>query len=351
MNAGSEGAAAPAALTYPIAVPPGLGASVTIAPGLEWLRMRLPLSLNHINLWALADGTGWSVVDTGMRTAETEEAWESLFTGTLQSRPVARVICTHMHPDHVGMAGWLAQRFDCALWMTRLEYLTCRVLVADTGRAAPAAAVRFYHRAGWDEAALERYRVRFGGFGKMVHALPESYRRIVADEELCIGGVSWRVVIGRGHSPEHACLYSPELRVLISGDQVLPRISSNVSVFPTEPEADPLSDWLESLAAIRKTVPDEVLVLPAHNEPFRGLHARLGQLIDAHEELLARLYRKLNEPQRAIDVFAVLFGRRISAELLTMATGESLAHLNCLRRRGRAVCEIDAAGVAWYRSR
>jgi glyoxylase-like metal-dependent hydrolase (beta-lactamase superfamily II) len=182
-----------------------------------------------------------------------------------------------------------------------------------------------------------------------VHALPDSYRRVVDGEALEIGGRTWRAVVGRGHSPEHLCLYSSELRVLISGDQVLPRITSNVSVFPTEPDADPLSEWLESLASIRGQVPDDVLVLPSHNEPFRGLHARLDALIKGHEERLERVHGELARPKRAVDVFGALFRRPIDVKMLGFATGESIAHLNCLIGRGMAAREVDASGITWYR--
>jgi glyoxylase-like metal-dependent hydrolase (beta-lactamase superfamily II) len=203
--------------------------------------------------------------------------------------------------------------------------------------------VRFYRAAGWDEEALAHYQARFGSFGKAVYALPDSYRRIVDGEALAIGAELWRAVIGRGHSPEHLCLHCPELRVLISGDQVLPRITSNVSVFPTEPEANPLAEWLESLAAIRERVPDDVLVLPAHNEPFRGLHSRLAELIAGHEQRLLRVLEELTTAKRAIDLFAVLFRRRVGIEMLSMATGESIAHLNCLIGRGLATRETDTS--------
>ncbi|MBV9509748.1 MAG: MBL fold metallo-hydrolase, partial [Caulobacteraceae bacterium] len=203
---------------------------------------------------------------------------------------------------------------------------------------------------GWDEEAIETYRTRFGGFGKAVYLPPDSYHRIRDEDELQIGGRLWRVIVGAGHSPEHACLYCPELNLLISGDQVLPRITSNVSVFPTEPDGDPLRDWLVSLARIKTLVPDDVLVLPAHNDPFVGLHARLDELIAGHERNLTRLESRLTEPKRAIDVFGVLFARVIDADRLSLATGESLAHLNCLVGRGRAQVSIDGNGVAWYRA-
>jgi len=345
-----EAAAAGGGLTYPFATAPEPGRVLNVAPGVLWLRMPLPFTgLNHINLWALEDAAGWTLADTGMQTADTALHWQQAFAGPLARRPVTRVICTHMHPDHMGMAGWLTRQYDCRLWTTRLEYLTCRVLVADTGREAPPDGLRFYHAAGWDEDALASYKARFGGFGKAVYALPDSYRRIVDGEELVIGKHLWRAVIGRGHSPEHLCLYCVELGVLISGDQVLPRITSNVSVFPTEPEANPLAEWLESLASIGQRVPDDVLVLPSHNEPFRGLHARLAALISGHEQRLSRMHEELATPKRAVDVFGVLFRRHVGADMLIMATGESVAHLNCLIARELAVREVDASGVAWYR--
>ena len=345
-----DSAAGATPLAYPFESLPEPGRALPVAPGVLWLRMRLPMAgLNHINVWALEDGPGWTLVDTGMHMPDTTSAWQSALAGPLGQRPLTRVICTHMHPDHIGMAGWLTELHGCRLWTTRLEYVTCRMLVADTGREAPADGVGFYRAAGWDEQALAHYKERFGNFGRAVYRMPDSYRRVVEGEELGIGGRVWRAVVGRGHSPEHLCLHCPELRVFISGDQVLPRISSNVSVFPTEPDADPLSEWLQSLARIGEQVPDDVLVLPSHNEPFRGLHARLDALIAEHEERLARVAAALAVPKRAVDLFTVLFRRSIGPDMLIFATGESLAHLNCLIARNRAAREADSSGVIWYR--
>ena len=341
-------------LDYPCGEPPATGTTRQIAPGVQWLRMPLPFALEHINLWALQDGpAGWAAVDTGVQTSETAAAWRSQFApgGGLAGGTLTRVFVTHMHPDHVGMAGWLTRKFGCTLWMTRLEYLTCRVLVADTGREPPKDGIEFYRRAGWDEEALEGYRARFGGFGKLTHALPDSFRRLQDGDVLTIGANEWRVITGNGHSPEHACLHCPELKLLISGDQVLPRISSNVSVFPTEPDADPMGDWLASLAKLRRELPDDVLVLPAHNEPFRGLHARLDYLASSQRKALERLHAALRDgPRRAVDVFAELFSRPIgnNPSLLGLATGESIAHLNYLVQRGELTRSVDDQGVAWY---
>ncbi|HOM11949.1 MAG TPA: MBL fold metallo-hydrolase [Rubrivivax sp.] len=341
-------------LVYPFDQVPEPGTSFEVAPGVVWMRMPLPMVLDHINIWGIRDDDhdGWALVDTGMRTDETLAAWHQIFATAGGGKHLSRVFVTHMHPDHVGMAGWLTRKFDIRLWMTRLDYLHCRVLLADTGREAPADALHFYRRAGWSDAALETYRARFGNFGKRIHAMPDSYRRIVDGEQLRIGAHDWRVVVGTGHSPEHACLHCPELKLLISGDQVLPRISSNVSVHPTEPDANPMADWLASLDKLKAQIPDDVLVLPAHNEPFRGLHARLDKLAAGQQRTLARLLDSLAEPRRTVDVFTALFGRAIGDSdnfTLNLATGESQACLNYLLQRGEVSCDIDADGVAWYR--
>lgn len=335
-------------LEYPFEARPEPGETIPVAPGIHWIRMRLPFQLNHINLWLLEDGDCWTIVDTGIRDAATREAWEKIFSDAMAGRPVSRVIVTHLHPDHVGLAGWLVRKFDVALWMTRTDYLLCRNLVADTGQEAPPEGIRFYKAAGFPDEAIESYKTRFGGFGLGVYKLPQSFRRMVDGEEIAIGGRIWRVVVGRGHAPEHACLWCPELNVIISGDQILPRISSNVSLFPTEPAANPLQDWLDSCAHLKTLLPADILVLPAHNEPFRGVHRRLQELIDMHEDNLEKLYAHCAEPKRAVDCFPALFRSRITSGNYMMATGESLAHLNCLIARGRLSRTQDAAGVDWY---
>ena len=257
-----------------------------------------------------------------------------MFANSPDERPLTRVFVTHMHPDHVGMAGWLTRKFGVRLWMTRLEYLSCRVMVSDTGREAPDDAIEFCRRAGWSAAAIEAYRARFGNFGKHIHTLPDSYRRLCDGEELRIGTNTWRVVVGSGHSPEHACLYCPELKVLISGDQILPRISSNVSVHPTEPEANPLQDWLDSCNKLKTVLPSDVLVLPAHNEPFRGAHLRLlvsrrnagGRDGDGNRQALTAIQGRCH--------YQMVGGRTFGWNL--QATGEARTWRQEVRRRGRA---------------
>ena len=336
-------------LSYPCGQGPALGSAKEVAPGVWWIRMPLPFSLDHINLWALRDGDGWALVDTGIWSTDTAAAWRQLFADVFHG-PVTRVFVTHMHPDHIGMAGWLTRKFACRLWISRLEYLTCRALSVDTGREAPDDAIAFYQRAGWNDEAVETYRTRFGGFGKLIYALPDSYRRLHDGEDITIGEHHWRVVMGTGHSPEHACLYCPDLKLLISGDQVLPGISSNVSVFPAEPDANPLADWLGSLDKLQAAIADDVLVLPSHNQPFLGLHRRIGALRESEWRSLERLRTALQQPRRVVDLYEALFSRPVGADNMQMslATGETMAHLNYLLAQGEARKTIGADNCAWY---
>ncbi len=260
----------------------------------------------------------------------TRDLWVNVLAEQLHGEPISRTLVTHLHPDHAGCAGWLEQRCKAPLWMSREEYLLCRTLVADTGRPAPPEGIEFYAAAGFPETALERYQQLFGSFGQYVAPLPQSYHRLKDGMQVSIGDHAWQVIIGRGHSVEHACLYCEELNALISGDQILPTISSNVSVYPTEPFANPLGDWLDSLNMLKRRLPDDVLVLPAHGKPFRGAQIRLDQLIAEHQEGLDKLRALCLQPVRAIDTFSALFKSKITESNLIMATGEAIAHLNYL---------------------
>lgn len=335
-------------LNYPFGRPPGPGEAVEVAPDVLWMRLAMPLALDHINVYAVRDVGGWTLVDTGLNLPATRAEWDRLLEGPLGGEPVSRVVCTHMHPDHIGLAGWLCARFGVPLTMTRLEYVTARMLVADTGQPAPEEGAVFYRGAGWTEEQVAAYRTGFGQFGRCVSSLPPGYVRMREGERLSIGGRAWRVVVGEGHSPEHACLWRESDGVVLGGDQILPKISSNVSIWPTEPDADPLGEWLESLQRMKTVFPEDVLVLPSHGEPFRGVHTRLDALIRGHRSALKRLERDLRTPSRAVDVFSALFARPVDDGVRGMATGESLAHLNHLLHQGRASRRRDAAGVDWW---
>jgi glyoxylase-like metal-dependent hydrolase (beta-lactamase superfamily II) len=336
-------------LSYPLGdFAPGAGVAHRIAPGISWARIPMPGSLGHINSWLLDDGDGVAVVDTGMRLDLCSDAWKALFTGDLADRPIKRVICTHLHPDHIGLAGWLCKKQGAEIWMTRGEWLTARMLTIDPTTETPDEAVALFRSAGWSDDNLAQSKQRgWGFFRKVVYPLPPGYRRIENGDILDLGGNHWRVVVGSGHSPEHACLWNETQGVLISGDQVLPRISSNVSVHITEPEGDPLGDWLTSIDRLLGQLPADLLVCPAHGEPFHGLHTRLIALRDEHHRRLDDLAAAMAAPLRAVDCFTMLFNRKIDDSNREMATGEAIAHLRRLERSGRARREVRD-GVYWY---
>jgi len=341
----------PEPIRYEFDFQPDLGESVDILPGLKWLRLPLPFMLGHINVWLLEDGGGWAIVDTGIHTGLTRNTWENVFDRQLANAPVSKILVTHLHPDHAGCAGWLCESHDVELYMTSQEYFLCRILVSDTGLPAPREGRRFYRAAGFDEEHMTRYVEMFGGFGKVVAQLPQSYRRLYEGQTVQIGPTAWQVITTRGHSPEHACLFDPARNILISGDQVLPTISSNVSVFPTEPAANPLAEWFDSLHRLKTRLPPDVLVLPSHGRPFRGVMARLDALIEEHETGLENLRRLCRRPQRAVDVFPALFKSAITDSNLMMATGEAIAHLHYLSFVGEMDVDTDDDGVRWYQTR
>ncbi len=337
-------------LTYRfVDVTPPPGEVFEVADGVFWLRMPMWGRLNHINVWLLRDNGGWTIVDTGIFNEDVQNHWRKVFSGFLGGEPVTRVIATHLHTDHTGNAGWISREWGCELWMSRSDFYMCKVMAADGPSDVPDDAIRFYRRAGFTEERLERYRQRFGQFGASISPLPAGYRRIVDGQYMDIGGREWRAVIGHGHAPEHVCLYCPELKVIIAGDQILPGITPNVSVQPSEPHANPLKDWIASCIRFREILPPNLLVLPAHESLYEGVHERLTALIDWHEVALEKLYEMCAEPRRAVDVFPALFKSEITDTSYFPATGEAIAHLHCALERRMLCVEEDEQGVAWWR--
>ncbi len=337
-------------LSYPIVQEPEPGSVVEVSEGVLWTRMPLPFSgLPFINLYLVGDGDGWAIIDTGLRGREIQEAWENIFANHLGGRPVTRVLATHYHPDHIGQAGWLTERWNCRLWMTRTDFLYARMLTMDNWDEVPDEAVAFYRAAGYDDEMIAVYRERVKlGFAAGMEPLPVGYRRVVDGEAIGVGDRTLQVVVGRGHAPEHACYHDADAKLLFSGDQVLPHISSNISVYPTEPDDNPLEDWIASKQHIPTRVTDDVLVLPAHGKPFRGLHARCARLAAKHERAFDRLVNMLDRPRRAIDCFPALFRQNIGDGDRGLAMGETLAHLNALIARDLVVREQDRDGIHWY---
>lgn len=324
-------------MQFPFTEPPAFGATIEVKPGIHWLRMPLPLALDHINLYLVDGGDGWYIIDTGLRGGEVQRLWEQVFAQCLGGRPVLGIVVTHMHPDHVGQAGWLSERWQAPLYMTQGEYYTGRTFAAGPGDSVSFMIRQFYQRAGMPPQSFEQIRARASGFSRVVEPMPGAFIRIVEGDELCLGDTRWQVVVGQGHSPEHACLLDPERGVLFSGDQIIATISSNVSVLAIEPEANPLKLWLASHDKMLglDALDEDTLVLPAHGLPFRGARTRLRQLIAHHEGHLQALESACREPRNPMELLPVLFKRELGAEQINLAIGECIAHLHYLMARGQ----------------
>ncbi|MEO8124564.1 MAG: MBL fold metallo-hydrolase [Burkholderiales bacterium] len=345
-----------AELGYPLGdTLPALGEAIEVASGVRWVRMLLPFALDHINLWLLRDRQdgveGWTIVDCGIANAATIAAWEQVFATRLDGLPVLRVVVTHMHPDHMGLAHWLTQRWsvdgrDCRLWISATDYSTARLASASTMTfGGELAAAHFMRHGLTDPESIAKVRARTSYYASMVPAVPERFRRLMDGNQLNIGGHEWRCIAGYGHAPEHMALYCPDLGVLISGDMVLPRISTNVMVIDLEPEADPLTLYLDSIERFRK-LPESTLVLPSHGRPFTGLQRRIDQLREHHDDRFAEvLVACAEKPHSAAEIVPILFKRPLDLHQLTFAMGEAIAHLHGLWFAGKLKRVAGADGV------
>ncbi len=323
-------------LRYPFDQAPEPGQRREVAPGVHWLNFPLPFALDHINLWLLEDGDGWTLVDTGFSSRHTQEIWRTAFQDALGGRPIHRIIVTHYHPDHIGQAGWLARQFQAPVWMTRGEWALTTQLHAASDQEIGDNFRAFFGRHGVPGDDLDTLAGRGNTFRKILPELPPQPETLAAGDAVTVNGDTWRVHIGRGHAPEHICLYRERDQVLISGDQVLPKISSNLTVRALDPEDDPVTAFTDSLRALRDAMDENTLVLPAHGLPFHGLHARVDDLCDHHREQLdAAEDACRQQPITAHDLLPVLFKRKLDSHQLMFAMGESIAHLNCLLATGR----------------
>jgi len=363
VDARTTGRPPPSDLHYPLQEQlPGLGAALEVAPGVFWLRMGLPFALNHINLWLLRDRLphpsqsgvwqeGWTAVDCGVDNPATREAWLQVEAHVLQGLPILRVLATHMHPDHMGLAHWLCERWQAPLWMSTSEYQSALLACHGLSNFGGDPTVQFFNAHGWNKAEdLAVVRSRMGYYPSMVPKVPGSYVRLMSGMHVRIGDRIWQCISGYGHSPEHMALLDDTQQLMISGDMLLPSISTNVSVYAMEPEGNPLQHFLDSLDKMQQ-LSDDTLILPSHGRPFQGAAARMAQLRSHHAERLEELLLACTEQALcAHDILPLIFKRALDVHQTTFAMGEAVAHLNLLWLDGRLSREQDAAGTYRFKT-
>ncbi len=344
------------ALVFPFAQPPGPGELTEVAPGVLWLRLPLPYRLDHVNIYLIEDGrtpqgAGWAAIDTGLGTDDCRSAWETALAGPLAGQALTRMIVTHFHPDHVGLAGWLTERFGLPLSMPRPEYLYALALQHAPADLGADVHRPFYLRHGLSPEITDLVLSRGHEYLRRTTGVPTTYHRIKHGDTLQIGARRFNLFTGGGHALEQAMLYQPEDRLFFAADQVIARISPNVSVYAMEPDLDALGIYLASLRALRDTVPADVLVLPGHGLPFYGLHVRIGELIDHHAQRCAEIAEACRDrPLSVAQILPFVFQRELDAHQTGFAFGEVLAHVNHMLGRGELVAETDADGADRYRT-
>ncbi|QBF33541.1 MBL fold metallo-hydrolase [Thalassococcus sp. S3] len=336
-------------LRYPWDTPPERGEAIEVAPGVLWMRLPLPMKLDHVNIYALDDGESWTVIDTGFASKLSKSIWTELMAGPLGGKPVGRVVVTHHHPDHVGLAGWFQSEHSAELITTRTSWLFARMLMLDVQTELPPETLSFYRSAGMDPEILsQRASERPFNFADVVAPMPLGYTRIKQGDVIRMGGRDWDVHIGNGHAPEHATFWSRDCNLVLGGDQMLPSISPNIGVYATEPMADPVSDWLEACERLSALARPDHLVLGGHKLPFTGLPTRMRQLVENHHGALRRLLGHLDEPKTAADCFAPLFKRTIGAGEYGLALVEAVAHCSHLYQAGDVTREMREDGAWLY---
>ena len=341
-----------APVLHPWSTAPEPGSVQEVAPDVFWIRIALPMVLDHVNCYALDDGDGWTIVDTGFDTETTRQAWEAVLSGPLGGRPVRRLIVTHHHPDHIGLAGWFRSAFGAEIWTSRTSWLYARMLSLDTQEAVVPETLAFWRAAGMEASELERRAAeRPFNFADIMAPLPLGYRRMVEGDTIRAAGRDWVVRMGEGHGPEHVTLWSEDNTLVIAGDQILSGITPNIGVHATEPEANPLAEWLSACSRLAACARDSHLVLPGHKLPFTGLPRRLAEMQANHDAALERLRALLREPKTAVECFPALFRRRIDRRTLGLALVEAVAHLNYLNGLGEVQRHMRDDGVALWRLR
>lgn len=335
----------PRGIRYPFEAPPEIGKAVEVAPGVLWMRLPLPMALDHVNVFALDDGHGWTIVDTGFDSKRGRAIWAQLLAGPLAGKPVLRVVVTHHHPDHIGLAGWFQDQ-GATLLTTRTAWLYARMLCLDVQATPLPEQVAFWRGAGMAPDLLaQRMAERPFNFADVVAPLPLGFTRLQEGGEITMAGRRWTIRMGNGHAPEHATFWSQDDGLVLGGDQLLPSISANIGVYPTEPCADPLGEWLTSCTAFEPLAREEHLVLPGHKLPFTGLPLRLRQMAENHHGALDRLRAHLTTPHSAAACFMPIFKREITGSAYGLALVEAVAHLNHLLHRGEVCRTMEDDGI------
>ncbi len=333
-------------ISFPLETPPETGQCVEIAPGILWARLALPFRLNHVNIFLIEDGDGYAAVDTGIADEQTKAAWQTLLSGPLKGKRLTRLIVTHHHPDHIGLAGWLCSEFGIPLLTSQTGFLACNNISLSPNALGSDAYRAFYRAHGMSEATAETVSTQGNFYLRMVTPLPLTFFRLVAGEKLKIGSRVFDILSGDGHAPEQIMLYDTSARLLLAADQVLARITPNVSVWAVEPDGDPLGLYTRSLASIAATLPEDTFVLPGHELPFYGLHTRIGEILAHHEERCGLILKATAEkPMTVADLVPVLFPRPLDPHQMSFAFSETHAHVNLLIHRENLVWERDAAGI------
>jgi len=336
----------PGQLVFPHLAPPEPGSTIEVTPGILWVRLALPFLLDHVDIYLVDDGGGWALIDTGLGDRATKTAWQHLLDGPLRGRPLTRIIATHFHPDHVGAAGFLLQRYDVPLYMAATEYLQSLNIHLDPGALEAEHYRRFYLEHGLDAETTQRVVTSGHAYLKLTSGLPPTYHRVVAGDVLRIGGRSFQVLTGGGHSPEEVMLFCRAEKLFFAADQVLARISPNVSVTAVDPDGDPLGYYLRSLNALRREIPGDVLVLPGHNLPFYGLHTRIAELFDHHQVRCDRILQACRAgPKSAAELIAFVFARKLDPHQMGFAFSEVLAHVNYMLRQGTLAPAASSDGI------
>ena len=337
-----------APLSFPHSTPPAEATLQEVAPGVMWLRMALPFALNHVNLYLIEDGAGWAILDTGVADDRSRAVWDHVLDHLPGRGKPTRLIVTHYHPDHAGLAGWLAARHDIPLYMPQTEYLMAGNTRHNEALRGRQAHQNFYANHGLGDAAIEALHSRGHAYLDLTSDLPPFYR-LAAGGTLRIGGREFELMTGEGHAPEMLMLLHRGDRLFFPADQILAKISPNISVWPIEPHGNPLAQYLRDLGRLAAVVPADVLVLAAHNLPFRGLHQRIAELAHHHDlrcdDVVAAV---ATAPRTAAEILPALFPRALDAHQAGFAFGETLAHINHVVAAGRLVAQTDDSGLIRY---